>query len=411
MSNHRYATPEEGSLDWHVPLNENFEKLDQDIAIRDEASNRSTYTPAKDAVFHALDTGDWYVGDGSSWNKRNPPTEQSTSNGGTYDRVVAPGDDLAGVLDAAGPNEAIYVETGTYQLSDHWIDVSDGVSIHGAPNATITPGSTDLGRRLITLNSKCHLKNLTFDSEFKDVNAVVISSGHSCLIEQCEFRNTPRGHYPLNSYKSNFTTVINNVFAQNGDRGLSISGAVNDQNTWNDYGYIANNVFRRNGEGPKLRGCRYVVVEGNTFQGDNDNSSNAACVLLQCIDDPVRECLVTGNTMYSPSGNSLSSIGVRVAEDKYGNSADNMISNNLIHGQDYGMIIRAPDTTVSNNLIANGNPSVLVDQSGDRVNFLNNVIMSGDVRLEAPGGLAKGNVNRGNGSLSGAAYVQGNFGF
>ena len=31
----RYTTPNEGTLDWHVPLNENFEQLDRDVELRD----------------------------------------------------------------------------------------------------------------------------------------------------------------------------------------------------------------------------------------------------------------------------------------------------------------------------------------------------------------------------------------
>jgi len=31
----RYNTPAEGTLDWHVPLNENFSKLDKHVEVRD----------------------------------------------------------------------------------------------------------------------------------------------------------------------------------------------------------------------------------------------------------------------------------------------------------------------------------------------------------------------------------------
>jgi hypothetical protein len=68
MSNHRYNTPTEGTLDWHIPLNENFEQLDRDVEIRDTESNRSNYTPAIGAKFFATDSGATYTGDGDSWN-------------------------------------------------------------------------------------------------------------------------------------------------------------------------------------------------------------------------------------------------------------------------------------------------------------------------------------------------------
>lgn len=67
MSN-RYNTPEQGTLDWHIPLNENFEKLDRDVEIRDVEANRGQYTPSIGAKFLATDSGATYTGDGSSWN-------------------------------------------------------------------------------------------------------------------------------------------------------------------------------------------------------------------------------------------------------------------------------------------------------------------------------------------------------
>lgn len=65
--NHQYDTPEAGTLDWHVPLNDNFTKLDTDVEIRDEDANKSNYEAKADAKFFATDTRQVYVGDGSSW--------------------------------------------------------------------------------------------------------------------------------------------------------------------------------------------------------------------------------------------------------------------------------------------------------------------------------------------------------
>lgn len=68
MTDHRYKTPTEGTVDWHIPLNENFDKLDRDVEIRDTDANRSDYTPEMGSKFFATDSGATYVGDGSSWN-------------------------------------------------------------------------------------------------------------------------------------------------------------------------------------------------------------------------------------------------------------------------------------------------------------------------------------------------------
>jgi hypothetical protein len=65
--NHDYDTPAEGTVDWHVPLNRNFERIDTDVEIRDTEADRSTYQPKQGAKYFAVDTGEVYVGDGSAW--------------------------------------------------------------------------------------------------------------------------------------------------------------------------------------------------------------------------------------------------------------------------------------------------------------------------------------------------------
>jgi hypothetical protein len=65
--NHAYNTPARGTTDWHVPLNENFERLDSNVAVRDVESALDRYEPKHGAVFEATDTGRVYVADGVSW--------------------------------------------------------------------------------------------------------------------------------------------------------------------------------------------------------------------------------------------------------------------------------------------------------------------------------------------------------
>lgn len=67
MSNHNYNTPTRGATDWDVPLNDNFEALDVDVEIRDVGSNKGNYDPTQGAKFYATDTGEVYLGDGSTW--------------------------------------------------------------------------------------------------------------------------------------------------------------------------------------------------------------------------------------------------------------------------------------------------------------------------------------------------------
>jgi hypothetical protein len=65
--NHGYNTPEAGTTDWDVPLNNNFHTLDADVEIRDDDANRTDYQPKSGAKFLATDTGAVYLGDGSRW--------------------------------------------------------------------------------------------------------------------------------------------------------------------------------------------------------------------------------------------------------------------------------------------------------------------------------------------------------
>jgi len=68
-NNHNYNTPSEGTLNWDVPLNENFAALDTDVEIRDTDGNRGSYEAKQGAKFLATDTGNVYLGDGSNWQR------------------------------------------------------------------------------------------------------------------------------------------------------------------------------------------------------------------------------------------------------------------------------------------------------------------------------------------------------
>lgn len=66
-TNHDYNTPAKGTENWHTPLNENFERLDTGVEIRDVDENRGQYEPKQGAKFLATDTQRAYIGDGSGW--------------------------------------------------------------------------------------------------------------------------------------------------------------------------------------------------------------------------------------------------------------------------------------------------------------------------------------------------------
>lgn len=97
----RYETPDQGTLDWHVPLNENFSALERDVELRDLDANRGNYDPTVGAKFLATDTGSVYIGDGSNWQLAGSiadsdafSTQMTTYGGGLseYEIFRVPGD-------------------------------------------------------------------------------------------------------------------------------------------------------------------------------------------------------------------------------------------------------------------------------------------------------------------------------
>jgi len=139
----RYTTPDQGTLDWHIPLNENFDQLNRDIPVLDAEANRDTHAPHEGLLFIATDTGRRYVGDGEAWTELPYPTDGDTStetttdtSGPTADIVVSrtsdpvlaerDGSELASgdadsVLEAVvsdlSSGETVHIESGTYVIS------------------------------------------------------------------------------------------------------------------------------------------------------------------------------------------------------------------------------------------------------------------------------------------------------
>jgi len=93
--NHGYNTPSEGSTDWHVPLNDNFRRIDTDVEVRDTEANLEEYQPNASAKFLATDTGRIHIGDGQQWRLLG-----SITDGEKRIRWGAPGD-LQATLDKA----------------------------------------------------------------------------------------------------------------------------------------------------------------------------------------------------------------------------------------------------------------------------------------------------------------------
>ena len=71
-TNHDFQLWADGQEPWEH--RSDFEKLDTRVEISDLGANRGNYTPKNGAIFRATDTRKVYKGDGSTWQRHDPPT-------------------------------------------------------------------------------------------------------------------------------------------------------------------------------------------------------------------------------------------------------------------------------------------------------------------------------------------------
>lgn len=114
--NHGYNAPEEGTTDWHAPLNENIRNLDADLAVRDRARNRDEYRPRDGAKYTALDTGQTFVGTGDRWRElpADPADPGMTDLAGV--RVARSAAEIQPAIDALAERRDGRVSGGIVQL-------------------------------------------------------------------------------------------------------------------------------------------------------------------------------------------------------------------------------------------------------------------------------------------------------
>jgi hypothetical protein len=119
--NHDLKTPQEGTLDWHIPLNENFRAIERRLPIVDTDAAKSNYEPYAKTLYVAADTGTMYVGDGSSWVKVGNRDDTDSGSDSPSLGGQGPSPDVAGVrsnTDTGGANANVFIseDNGTYTL-------------------------------------------------------------------------------------------------------------------------------------------------------------------------------------------------------------------------------------------------------------------------------------------------------
>lgn len=97
----RYNDPDTGIAEFNGKLADVFDALEIDVEYRGDADDRDDYTPRSGAKFFALDTGDLYIGDGSSWgftaNLTLEPGDVNSSNWDDYE-IQKNGTDGEGII-------------------------------------------------------------------------------------------------------------------------------------------------------------------------------------------------------------------------------------------------------------------------------------------------------------------------
>ncbi|GAB7095726.1 hypothetical protein JCM30237_28800 [Halolamina litorea] len=110
--NHSYNTPTKGATEWHAPLNDNFERLDGDVEVRDREANRGDYVAKAGAKFFATDTGAAYIGDGSNWNRLATTGENPTFNSLRVENAPSSNKDVVRQSELSDKADSVHSHSG-----------------------------------------------------------------------------------------------------------------------------------------------------------------------------------------------------------------------------------------------------------------------------------------------------------
>lgn len=170
--NHDYTQPSAGTDDWHIPLNDNFSKIDTDVEIRGKNNERSSYTPKSGAKYLATDTGDIYLGDGTDWTHfGNVANNESTARlSNSVDQTISNStwttvgfntvDWDSGSLASTSNNTITVDETGIYFVYAVWqysSAINDGtrvianININGSRPMSVADGDVVGGSQKVRL--------------------------------------------------------------------------------------------------------------------------------------------------------------------------------------------------------------------------------------------------------------------
>lgn len=289
--NHNYNTPVEGTTDWHIPLNENFEQLDVDVTIRGPEDDRVNYDPEVGSKYEATDSGAVFYGNGDSWVladrrvnnlesetistkqiQKDGPKIVSPSASTGYDSLQSAIDDAA----AGGSNEIWLAENVAENIhiphngNASW-GLGNGLTIRG-----ITGSHTEIkdnkkdGTPIIDLDASGRISNLTlhnlavvpdgvdtraFNFNVYEQGGGGVTSGGSSdymTILNCRFEA------PVINSRPFFLYVENTAFRANVKADWSIKGTTYD---------ISSGYASRRGNQMVFNRCNFISNTEETKRG------------------------------------------------------------------------------------------------------------------------------------------------
>lgn len=386
--NNNYNTPPKGTVDWHIPLNENFAKLDTDVEIRDAEANLGNYEPKQNAKFEATDTGAVYYGNGTSWNLANRklsslsvgeiatrsqvPDAIVYEDSSVYRAVgktgsIANGSDAGQVIqaavDAAGVGGAIHISSGTFYCDSH-IELHESQWLCGAGMyQTILQATANISGHLIQASDNnssgreefLRLSEVTIDMDDQGYAGVFWFIAQDCIVER--------------------------VFVKNaGDRNGGSNGGILLRNSFNS------------------DGTDHWVINNRT-----ENCSNVSIDCGAGGTDPAR-ATVYGNKIFNPNGTGNFTHGISVENIDNSTVANNTIIENDGNGPRWNPALNinaASNTTVVGNTVENvKNGLFTANGPGDMNVYANNTFYNysrGGVGIKESGaGLVQHNLVIGN---------------
>ncbi len=282
------------------------------------------------------------------------------------------GDAINSLNNVLKKNDKIYIQKGTYIVSEPILITQNAISIQGETETTLT-SSTNLSSYILKITGDHDtIQSIIFDANHNNnISPVVMVTGDFDLVRNCTFTNAIQ--YSLLAFSANhFKIIYNNV--EKAQYGISTGGG--NGYPFSQNGLIAHNTIKDCRDCcVKLRWCNNVTVENNlidigylTWGNQNENngmwgtSVSSDNPVFGCegikfyqADGPDINCTVKNNIIYD-SNKTAHTCGIEVGSDFrldktiLINSSGQILYNNTVSDAFYGIIIKSPKVLVGINI-------------------------------------------------------------